>query len=158
MKRWYEHRIPPPVVDLACAGLMWWLASALPALQYWPRGGGGWVGLLVLALVVVGGAIALAGTLAFRRAQTTINPLAPRRTRALVTDGVYRFTRNPMYLGMLLVLAAWAVWLGNLAAFAGLPVSMLVLGVLQVAPEERILHERFGAEYERYRARVRRWL
>ena len=77
---------------------------------------------------------------------------------ALVTGGIYRVTRNPMYLGMLGVLAGWAVWLGNIAAWLGLPLSMALLTALQIRPEERILAERFGAEFERYAARVRRWL
>ena len=76
----------------------------------------------------------------------------------MVTGGVFRFTRNPMYLGMLLVLAGWALWLGNAAAFAGLPLSVLVLNALQIRPEERILRERFGDEWTRYAARVRRWM
>ena len=111
-----------------------------------------------LALAALGGAVALAGTLEFRRAHTTVNPLAPRRASTLVTRGIYRVTRNPMYLGMLGVLAGWAVWLGNIAAWLGLPLSMALLTVLQIRPEERILAERFGAEFERYAARVRRWL
>ena len=76
----------------------------------------------------------------------------------MVTRGVYRWTRNPMYLGMLVVLAGWAVWLGSAAALLGLPLSVLLLNRLQIGPEERILRERFGQDYIDYQARVRRWL
>ncbi len=158
MPRWLEHRIPPPLIDAACALLMWALARALPQAQLWPPGGSAGVVGAALALAALGGAVALAGTLEFRRAHTTVNPLAPRRASTLVTRGIYRVTRNPMYLGMLGVLAGWAVWLGNIAAWLGLPLSMALLTVLQIRPEERILAERFGAEFERYAARVRRWL
>ncbi|MBS0405024.1 MAG: isoprenylcysteine carboxylmethyltransferase family protein [Proteobacteria bacterium] len=158
MPRWLEHRIPPPLIDAACALLMWALARALPQAQLWPPGGSSGVVGAALALAALGGAVALAGTLEFRRAHTTVNPLAPRRASTLVTRGIYRVTRNPMYLGMLGVLAGWAVWLGNIAAWLGLPLSMALLTVLQIRPEERILAERFGAEFERYAARVRRWL
>ena len=158
MPRWLEHRIPPPLIDAACALLLWALARALPQAQLWPPGGSAGVVGAALALAALGGAVALAGTLEFRRAHTTVNPLAPRRASTLVTRGIYRVTRNPMYLGMLGVLAGWAVWLGNIAAWLGLPLSMALLTVLQIRPEERILAERFGAEFERYAARVRRWL
>ena len=116
--------------------------------------------LLALAAAVVlgGGLIALAGVLEFHRAHTTVNPMAPQKASALVTSGVYRITRNPMYLGMLLVLAGWAVWLGNAAAFVGLPLFVAVLNLLQIAPEERVLRERFGDAFTRYAARVRRWI
>ena len=158
MPRWLEHRIPPPLIDAACALLMWALARALPQVQLWPPGGSSGVVGAALALAALGGAVALAGTLEFRRAHTTVNPLAPRRASTLVTRGIYRVTRNPLSLGMLGVLAGWAVWLGNIAAWLGLPLSMALLTVLQIRPEERILAERFGAEFERYAARVRRWL
>ena len=84
--------------------------------------------------------------------------MAPQKASALVTSGVYRITRNPMYLGMLLVLAGWGVWLGNAAAFVGLPLFVAVLNLLQIAPEERVLRERFGDAFTRYAARVRRWI
>ena len=158
MRRWYEHRIPPPVIDLACAGAMAWLAGAVPAVRLWPPGGAWWVWVLALGLATVGALVALAGLIEFRRARTTFNPLAPQRARTVVTSGVYRHTRNPMYLGMLIVLAGWAVWLGNAAAWLGLPLSVALLTVLQIRPEERILAERFGEDFKRYAARVRRWI
>lgn len=156
-RAWYEHRVPPPVIDAGCALVMWALAHVVPQAQLWPRGAS-LATAIALLLAAAGGAVALAGTLEFRRLRTTLNPLAPQRARALATGGVYRFTRNPMYLGMLAVLAGWAVWLGNAAAWLGLPLSVGLLTVLQIVPEERVLRERFGAEYERYTARVRRWL
>lgn len=156
--RWWEHRLPPPLIDGGCALLMMWLAHVLPAAQLWPRGGPTWAQVLALLLVGLGAAVALAGLLAFRRARTTFNPLTPERSSVLVTGGIYRITRNPMYLGMLLVLAGWGVWLGNAASWIALPLSMALLTRLQIAPEERILRARFGAAFDAYAARVRRWL
>lgn len=157
-RRWFEHRVPPPLIDAACALLMAALARALPAWQLWPPLQGGAAAAVALALAALGGAVALAGLWQFRRARTSFNPLAPERARTLVTGGIYRFTRNPMYLGMLLALAGWAVWLGNAASALVLPLSMALLTTLQIGPEERILRQRFGAEFERYAARVRRWV
>lgn len=157
MPRWLEHRIPPPVIDAACALVMWLLARSLPQAQCWPQGA--WPAVVAaLLLAGLGGMVALAGLHAFRSARTTMNPLAPRSARVLVTGGIYRHTRNPMYLGMLLVLAGWGAWLGNAAAWLGLPLSIWLITALQIRPEERILAERFGDGYLRYAARVRRWL
>lgn len=158
MARWYEHRLPPPLIDAACAALMAWLAHQLHALQLWPQGAWPLALGAALGVALAGGLIALAGVAAFHKARTTVNPLAPARASALVTGGVYGITRNPMYLGMLLVLLGWAVWLGNVAALLGPAVSVLVLNQLQIKPEERILRQRFGEAYVRYAARVRRWL
>lgn len=92
------------------------------------------------------------------RRHTTINPLSPRKSTALVTGGVYRFTRNPMYLGMACLLTAWAVWLAALLAFAGPVLFVLYITRFQIRPEERVLTELFGLPYTDYTQRVRRWL
>ena len=158
MPRWLGHRIPPPLIDLACAALMWVLARWLPQAQWWPRGASWLVWLVAIALALAGGLIALAGVHEFKRARTTINPLAPQRTSSLVVGGVYQYTRNPMYLGMLLVLIGWGVWLGNAAALVVGPLlAVLLLNTLQIGPEERVMREHFGDDYARYAARVRRW-
>lgn len=156
-RNWYELRLPPPVIDGLCALVMWALARALPQAQLWPQGQL-WATVAALVLAALGGALALAGLAHFARARTTFNPLAPQHTRALVTDGVYRITRNPMYLGMLLVLAGWALWLGNAASWLGLPLSVALLTWLQILPEERFLRARFGAAFDDYLRRTRRWL
>lgn len=149
-----ELKLPPPVVALITACLMWLLSRlagsfALP--QYLRV-------VLGTALVVGGFAIARSGLLAFRRANTTSDPTRPGTSSSLVRSGVYRFSRNPMYLGVLLVLVGWAVFLANLLAFVVLPAFVLYLNRFQIAPEERALTSRFGADFAVYKTRVRRWL
>ena len=149
-----ELRVPPVVVTLLSALLMTLLARSATGL-HWPtplRFAG------ALLLFAAGVAIAVAGVREFRRASTTVNPLTPAAASAMVRSGIYRHSRNPMYLGMLLVLAGWAVWLASLAAVAVLPVFVLYLNRLQIEPEERALASRFGADFEEYRRSVRRWL
>jgi protein-S-isoprenylcysteine O-methyltransferase Ste14 len=158
MPRWLEHRIPPPVIDVACAVLMWQLALWMPWAQCWPRGGGLLVWGLAIAVALAGALLALLGVYQLARARTTVNPLAPARARQLVSGGIYRYTRNPMYLGMLLALLGWGLWLGNAAAWLVLPAFVVILDALQIKPEERALRLRFGAEFDRYAARVRRWI
>ncbi len=156
--RWLEHRIPPPVIDLACIGLMWLLARAFPTAQLWPTGAYPFGVGAALGLALAGGLIALAGVWEFRRARTTVNPLAPERASALVQTGVFGLTRNPMYLGMLMVLIGWGAYLGNAASLPVLPLFVWLLNTLQIKPEERILRARFGEHFARYAARVRRWV
>ena len=158
MSRWYEHKIPPPLIDLGVGVLMWLLARGMPAAQLWPVQAWSAATALGMSIAFGGGLIALAGARQFQRARTTVNPLAPQKASALVTGGVYRFTRNPMYLGMLLVLTGWGVYLGNAAAWLGLPLFVALLNALQIRAEERILRQRFGADYDRYAAQVRRWV
>ncbi len=149
-----EHRIPPPVVGAIVALAMWGVSDFGPALAFAAAPKQATVAFLVIA----GLAFDLLGLLAFRASRTTINPLKPERTTALVTGGVYKITRNPMYVGMSLFLLAWAVWLSALVPFAGPVAFVLYITRFQIQPEERVLLELFGEDYAAYAARVRRWL
>jgi protein-S-isoprenylcysteine O-methyltransferase Ste14 len=152
--RFLELRVPPPLVMLTAGALMWLAARATPGLsvQYPAR----WVVLIAFAALGMG--IAFTGIVQFQRAKTTIHPMNPGETSALVTSGIYARTRNPMYLGLALVLCGWAAFLGNLVAVAGIPVFMLYIARFQIAPEERVLAEKFRTEFAAYRARVGRWI
>ena len=93
---------------------------------------------------------------AFWKVRTSINPLRPAQASWMVRHGIYRFTRNPMYLGQLLQLLAWAFWLENLATFAFLPAFVAWMTRFQIIPEERILGIKFGNDYADYLNRVRK--
>lgn len=149
-----ELRIPPPAVALVIAAAMWGISRVTPApdMPAIVRETAG------IALAVAGVCIALSGTFAFRRAGTTINPLKPETTSALVTSGIYRYTRNPMYVGLALAVLGWAVYLTSAAAFLGPVVFVLYITRFQIVPEERALASLFGATFADYRSRVRRWL
>lgn len=149
-----EHRVPPPVVGLVAALAMWLLAPLPPALPPAP----GMAQALTLLLLAAGVGVDLAGLVAFRRQRTTVNPLRPQNASALVTGGVYRFTRNPMYLGIALLLAAWAVHLWAVWPVLGPIAFIRYIGRFQIAAEERALHALFGDAWAAYAARVRRWL
>jgi len=84
--------------------------------------------------------------------------MKPEKASSLVTTGIYRFTRNPMYLGLLFVLFAWAVFLASVWALLGPVAFVFYIDRFQIAPEEAILAGMFGAAYTEYKARVRRWL
>ena len=152
--RWLEHRIPPPVVGILVLLAMWALARWWPVVSF-PVPSPILVGLAVAS---VGGVVSTLGAREFRRVKTTVNPLHPERATSIVTTGIYRRTRNPMYVGIAFVLLGCFLSFGGLSAALGLPAFIAYLTRFQILPEERALEEKFGAEYADYRARVRRWL
>jgi protein-S-isoprenylcysteine O-methyltransferase Ste14 len=149
-----EVKVPPPAVAAGIAVAMWGASQLAPLLQVPSALRLGAAG----AIVSVGIGFSAAGVLAFRRARTTVNPTKPEQASSLVSSGVYRITRNPMYVGLSFVLVAWAVFLSSAWALLGPVAFVLYIGRLQIAPEERALAKLFGSEYADYRAKVRRWL
>ena len=94
----------------------------------------------------------------FWRAHTTINPYRPENATTLVTSGVYAWTRNPMYLGLSVLLLGWAINLGTLTPLVLAPLFIPFIRHVQIRPEEHALRARFGEDYARYCQRVNRWL
>lgn len=133
---------------------MWGLAKAFPGLAIDAS-------LLRWAAIAVMGAgflIEAVSVLAFLRVRTTVTPLKPEKASTLVVSGFYRVSRNPMYLGMLFLLIGWALWLGNSAVLIMLPLFVVYLTIFQIKPEEAALSEKFGADFQAYCRRVRRWI
>lgn len=94
----------------------------------------------------------------FIRAKTTINPMAPDNADKLVIKGLYRISRNPMYLGVLFLLLAWAVYLQNILSFAPPILFVVFMTLFQIKPEEKALRKKFGTQYDEYSKSVRRWI
>jgi protein-S-isoprenylcysteine O-methyltransferase Ste14 len=149
-----ENRIPPPIVLILSLMIMRLLAEIESAnsfdfeLKLW----------LASLLVLIGLALMLAGVAGFRKAQTTIDPLDPEKAKHLVVAGVFRLSRNPMYLGMALIAIAWATYLANPWSFIGVLGFVLFINRFQITPEERAMDNLFGDQYAKYKATVRRWL
>jgi protein-S-isoprenylcysteine O-methyltransferase Ste14 len=145
---------PPPLLFLGGlalgAGVDFGLLRVSTGLPGWFRLGAG-AALAAAALGLAAGALGR-----FRRAGTAVEPWRP--STALVTDGVYRFTRNPIYLAMAVLYAGSALALDSAVALALLPPVLALVQVGVIRREERYLEARFGDEYRRYRASVRRWL
>lgn len=153
MQRW-EHKIPPPLIALGIAMAMWGITLETPGLTF------DLPGRIALAALcaLLGIAVVISGIVNFAKARTTVNPIAIDKVTAFVQVGIFRVTRNPMYLGMAVILLGWAIFLGNLAALAGIAAFVALITRLQIIPEERILAARFGEDYEAYRRNVRRWI
>ncbi len=149
-----ELRVPPVLVVVLFGAVMFAVASVVPVANVALPARVALVGAFVaLAVAVVG-----AGVLAFRRHKTTVNPLDPNQASSLVASGIYRISRNPMYLGFLLLLVAWSLYLANAAALLALPLFVLYMNRFQIGPEERVLSKKFGSAFTEYCASVRRWL
>ena len=146
-------KVPPPVVLLISAVLMWLISERFPTNNE-PQ-----FRLLIAPILAgLGLSIAVSGILSFRREATTVSPLTPERATSLVIVGIYKFTRNPMYLGLLLILIAWSVFLFSLYSALMLTVFVLYLTEFQIKPEEKALTTLFDDEYVAYTKSVRRWV
>ena len=149
-----ENRIPPPLVALAIALLMWLASYWLPATSL-PRG-----------LTYAAAAVALLAGLSFsipamrscRRADTPVNRVRIEHASTLVTSGVYQVSRNPMYVGVTLILCAVALLLDCLWTLTGPAIFVAYTTRFQIMPEERVLTAKFGEPYREYCRSVRRWL
>jgi protein-S-isoprenylcysteine O-methyltransferase Ste14 len=149
-----ELKIPPPAVAVLIAGAMWGISLVAPLLEV-PT----FIRVAAaLTIALAGGGFSLAGIISFRRARTTVNPMKPETTSSFVCSGIYRVTRNPMYVGLLFVLVAWAIFLSSAWTLLGSLAFLLYINRFQIAPEERVLSAMFGTDYSAYKSRVRRWL
>lgn len=106
----------------------------------------------------LGISIDLIALLSFRKSETTIDPRYPEKTSKLVIVGIYKYTRNPMYLGMLFILTGVGFYFGTLSVFFIVPLFVLYINNFQIIPEENVLKELFGETYTRYTQEVRRWI
>ena len=148
-----ELKVPPVALVFLFAALMWVASAYSPLAIMLP-----WHIAASLLLCSAGLAISFAGVWEFHRAKTTVNPVTPEATTAMVTSGIYRYSRNPMYLGFLMALAGWATFLSHILAFALLPLFVLYMDRFQIIPEERVLLAKFQDQFSSYSNSVRRWI
>lgn len=151
---WLELKVPPVGVGLAVVTSAWGSAK-LDALSWSIPS---WFQAATFMVMAAGMGVAVAGVISFGRARTTVNPHKPGNASTLVTSGIYRWTRNPMYLGMLLVLSGWALQWGGVLPILVTTLFVPYMNRFQIIPEERSMRELFGEEFDRYAVRVRRWI
>ncbi|MCU4675212.1 isoprenylcysteine carboxylmethyltransferase family protein [Catenovulum sp. 2E275] len=149
-----ELKIYPILQVLLLMGLMKYLAWLFPAQSFYLIGEI-WLaaGFLLLAVLIIG-----AGVFSFRQAKTTLDPRNPNKSAHLVTDGIYQISRNPMYLGFLLLLVSWFFYLSNWYAFIAIPIFIVYMNRFQIQPEEKMMQAKFGQTYKHYQQTVRRWI
>ena len=134
--------------------MMWSFFKVFPALTL------NWTYSAVAAVVMVllGLVISLGGVVTFKGANTTMDPKHPDQASTLISSGIYRYSRNPMYLGVLFMLVGWGFYLANLLSILCVLIFVGYITRFQIIPEERLLQEKFGSEFLSYKRRVRRWL
>lgn len=157
LEKYLELKCPPPIIMVVC--LMVSMLAAQRGLTFieqqlmllenliWP-----------LVFWAAGLGVAAAGVKEFKQHHTTLNPLHPEKTSSLVTSGVYQLTRNPMYLGLLLVLLGWGDLLDSFLGFSGALIFFLYISAFQIQPEEKMMKEKFEQDFIQYCSQVRRWL
>jgi len=149
-----KSNIPPVLVMFFTIALMLIIDRYL-AFEIINFDGHRLVAEMIFGLAVLSGVLAL---WEFFKASTTIDPHSAEKVRTLVRSGIYRFSRNPMYLALVLVLLAAAFYMGNIATLVVLPFFIWYMQYFQVKPEEKALTEKFGKQYREYRNNVRRWI
>jgi protein-S-isoprenylcysteine O-methyltransferase Ste14 len=149
-----ELKIPPAALWFAAAVSIALLANAMPQLSFEFPGDG----VVAVLVAFTGGALALAAVIEFKRSNTSVNPLDPNRASSFVATGIYRYTRNPMYLGMATALLGVTLWVGTVWGFFVIFLFCVYLTRFQIMPEERLLAQKFGQEFHAYCSRVRQWL
>lgn len=148
-----ELKVLPPVVMLVVALLMWLAAEQLPSLMLFVP----YNLIMATVMAIAGLTVAFLGVMALRRHDTTVNPMKPGTTTALVGTGIYAWTRNPIYLGDLLILLAWAAYLSNVVSWFLPMIFVAYINRFQIEPEEAHLRDLFGEPFDLYREKVRRW-
>jgi len=149
-----ELKIPPVFVVAICAGLTA-LARHYDVWMFrYPK----LFDLWVIIPLAIGFTVALLGIIEFKKAQTTVDPTNPEKASNLVDGGIFKFTRNPMYVGMILGLIALAFYMGTWFGFVSALLCAIYLTRFQIIPEERVIENLFGDAYKQYKNSVRRWI
>jgi protein-S-isoprenylcysteine O-methyltransferase Ste14 len=149
-----ELKVIPPIQLVIGASLMFALADYFPQYSFtlafsFP------IIIFILALASIIGSLALYD---LRKHQTTFHPHTPEKTRKVVDSGIYAYSRNPMYLALVLVLFTLAIYLKNFTCFAVMPLFIWYITRYQIKPEEEMLNKLFSTDYQFYSQKVRRWL
>ncbi len=150
--RFLRNKIPPPIVAIVFGFLIYFSSGVLgeieiPKKEYFS-----------IFFVILGVLVTFISARSFRLKETTVNPMTPNKTTSLVTDGLFRVSRNPMYLGLSFILISLAIYKGLILGMIFVPIFMFYITVFQIIPEEEAMLELFGDDYREYSNKVRRWI
>lgn len=149
-----ELKIPPVAVFIVVVLLMH-LAHTVATVAHI---GVPFSSVILFVSIAISGVVGISGIVAFRQAKTTVNPVKPEEASSVVDSGIYRYTRNPMYLGLLVLLIGLSIYYQNLLSVALNIVFVMYMNRFQIEPEEAVLEKKFGEEYLDYKQSVRRWI
>ena len=147
-----KTKFPPPLVALTFGFLINYTKNIFPKIEIKNE-------IIFGSFMIISGLIIiLSAIILFKKYQTTIRPLNPSNSAKLITDGIYKFSRNPMYLGLLLVLVGISTILNPIGGFFLIPLFILYLNFFQIIPEENAMVDLFKDEFLDYKKNVRRWI
>ena len=146
--------IPPPIQALFFSIIMWLISRQFLNANFSLHG----INTFAFVFLIIAVMLLILSINKFRQVGTTISPLKPNKTSSLINSGIYGYTRNPMYLGLLLMLFSIAFFLKNFISFLIIPLFILFITKNQILPEEEALEKIFGVEYKNYKKKVRRWI
>ena len=147
-----KTKIPPPILALIMIAIIYLSSFIVETFTF------SYQTVLSVFIVVIGLACAIPSIRLFTKHKTTISPFTPSETTALVTVGMYRYSRNPMYLGLVLLNIAATIFFGTWLGVIIVVVFIFLLNLVQIIPEEEALLDIFGEEYVEYQKKVRRWI
>ena len=147
-----KTKIPPPIIALVMIAIIYLSSLIIEPITF------GYQTLISILVIVIGLTCAIPSFRLFAKYKTTISPFTPSETTALVTDGMYRYSRNPMYLGLVLLTIAATIFFGTWLGVVIVVAFIFLLNFLQILPEEEALLDIFGEEYVEYQKKVRRWI
>ena len=151
MKKYLKTKIPPPIVTLLCIGIIYLFENKIEYSQPDFKA----IGIIFL---ILGFIIIFLAVLKFIKIKTTVDPTRPHKTSNLVISGIYKITRNPMYLGMLFLIIAYTIYTNNVVGSIIIPIFIFYINKFQIEPEEIEMRKKFGESFENYCKKVNRWL
>ena len=151
MKKYLNTKIPPPLVTILCIGIIYLFESKIEYAQLDLKVVG--IIFLILGLIII-----FLAVLKFIKTKTTVDPTRPHKTSNLVISGIYKITRNPMYLGMLFLIIAYTIYTNNVVGSIIIPIFIFYINKFQIEPEEIEMRKKFGESFENYCKKVNRWL
>jgi len=147
-----DNKIPPPIVTFICGLAIYFSKSFFNEFFSYSNN------IISLFLLILGLVVFLSAVKSFRKQKTTVNPLEPKQASSLVTSGIFKFSRNPMYLGMLIILLSLSF---KFNLIGGMTISLffyIFITKFQIIPEEAAMNELFGNEFIDYSKKTRRWI
>ena len=147
-----ETKIPPPVVTLIFGFAIYLSRKIFPEIEIQ------YASFFGMFLLLLGFFILISAVKLFRNDKTTVNPLSPEQATKLVTNGIFKLSRNPMYLGMAVILASVAVFFNIIGGIIFMALFCLYITKFQIIPEEKAMNELFAQDFERYMQATRRWI
>ena len=147
-----KTKIPPPVVTLVSALLIFFSKELFPSYAF------DYQSMLSIGVFISGLMILVSAVSLFKKKETTVNPMSPEKASSLVVDGVFKYTRNPMYLGMSVVLLSISIQFNLIGGLLIVCLFVAYITIFQIIPEEEAMEENFGEEYLSFKKRTRRWI